>query len=95
MLPSRKTVNPEEPVDLTLTRQEIELIREETYYPETDDLLGIAAKGGIRLNISLVAIEDMQGYVAAAGNHCENKQLQKRLDRLFQKLETFLNRFDW
>lgn len=48
----------------------------------------------LRLELSLDDIEEAQGYVAAEANHTPEKKLQKRLDKLFEKLQTFLDRYD-
>lgn len=48
----------------------------------------------LRLDLSLDDIEEAQGYVAAEANHTPDKKLQKRLDKLFEKLQTFLDRYD-
>jgi hypothetical protein len=39
-------------------------------------------------------IEEIQGYVAFEANHTKNLKLQKELDRLFAKLQVFLNSYD-
>lgn len=49
---------------------------------------------GIRVDLSLDEIEEIQGYVAAEANHTKNATLRKELDRLFGKLQLFLDTYD-
>jgi hypothetical protein len=44
--------------------------------------------------MSLDDIEEVQGYVAAEANHTKNKKLQRELDRLFDKLQVYLDSYD-
>ena len=49
---------------------------------------------GIRVDLSLDDIEEIQGYVAAEANHCKDGTLQKELDSLFDKLQELLDTYD-
>lgn len=49
---------------------------------------------GLRLNLSLDDIEDLHGDVAAEANHTRDAKLRKRLDKIFVKLQGFLDRYD-
>ena len=77
--------------ELVLTRRQIALIRDETFYPEPEELLGVVDRRGVRLHLPLWVYEDMQGHVAAAANHCKDRKLQGELDKLFDRLEDFLD----
>lgn len=44
--------------------------------------------------MSLDDIEEIQGCVAAEANHTKNLKLQKELDRVFKKLQVFLDTYD-
>jgi len=46
------------------------------------------------LNLSLDDIEELQGHVAAEANHPRDAKLHKRLDKIFLKLQGFLDRYD-
>jgi hypothetical protein len=48
----------------------------------------------LRLNLSLDDIEDLQGHVAAEANHTRDAKLRNRLDKIFLKLQGFLDRYD-
>ena len=47
-----------------------------------------------RLNLSLDDIEDLQGHVAAEANHTRDAKLRNRLDKIFLKLQGFLDGYD-
>jgi hypothetical protein len=80
------------PVKLTLRQRD--LVRDHTFYNPGFANLVVADTKGIRVDLSLDDIEEIQGYVAAEANHCEDKKLQKELDALFEKLQGFLDRYD-
>jgi len=42
---------------------------------------------------SLDDIEEIQGYIAAEANHTK-KKLQKEFDRIFDKLQVYLDTYD-
>lgn len=80
------------PVRLSLRQRD--LICDHSLYP--GDLLKIAVAdgNGIRVDMALDDIEEIQGYVAAEANHCDDRKLQSQLDTLFKKLQTFLDSYD-
>lgn len=45
-------------------------------------------------NIILDEIEEVQAFVAAEANHTENKKLETELDRIFIKLQVYLDSYD-
>ena len=80
------------PVKLTL--RERDLIRDETFCDPDFAKSAIVDAKGIRLDLSLDDIEEIQGYIAAEANHTKNKKLPKELDRIFDKLQVYLNTYD-
>lgn len=74
-----------------LTEKEIADVRE---HADPDFGFGILEGSRLRFDMSLDDIEELQGYVAAASNHTDTKQLQRRLDKIFQKLDRFLDEYD-
>ncbi len=80
------------PVKLTL--QERNLIRNETLCHPDFAKYAVVEGNGIKLDLSLDDIEDIQGYIAASTNHADNKKLQKELDRLFDKFQVYLDTYD-
>ena len=81
-------------IPVTLTFHERDIIRDETFCDP--DFARVAAVEGKRIKIllSLDEIEEIQGYIAAAANHSENRKLQKELDRLFEKFQVLLDTYD-
>lgn len=49
---------------------------------------------GIKVEWSLDDIEDVQGFVAAEASHTNNKKLERELDKLFDKLQVYLDSND-
>jgi hypothetical protein len=80
------------PVIMTLKERDI--VRDKTLGDPIFGNIGIVEGNNIKLMMSLDDIEDVQGYVAAEANHTENKVLQKQLDRIFDKLQVFLDQYD-
>ncbi len=80
------------PVKLTI--RDRELIRGETFYDPNFAQLAVMDGKGITIDLSLDEIEDVQGYVAAEANHTKNARLEKELDRLFDKLQSYLDKYE-
>jgi hypothetical protein len=76
------------------TLRERDLVRDETFYDPSFANLAVADSKGIKIDLSLDDIEDLQGYVAAAANHTKKLKLQKELDCIFDKLQVYLDIYD-
>jgi hypothetical protein len=79
---------------VTLTLRDRDLIRDETFCDPGFAKCAVVDGTGIRMELSLDEIEEIQGYVAAEANHTNNAKLRKELDRLFDKLQVFLDTYD-
>lgn len=80
------------PVDFS--RPELDDIRERTFIdPEFGRHATVEGKR-LRLDLSLDDIEEIQGHVAAAANHTRDAKQRQRLDKLFDKFQKFLDRYD-
>ena len=77
-----------------LTNRQRDLIRDRTFCKPDFAQLAVVDGNGIRVDLSLDDIEEIQGYVAAEANHCDDRKLQKELDALFRKLQKFLDSYD-
>ena len=77
------------PVKLTI--RERDLICDETFCDPDFAKVAACDGKGIRVDMSLDDIEEVQGYVAAKANHTKNKKLRRELDRLFDKLQVYLD----
>jgi hypothetical protein len=90
----RKKISSGSKLPVKLTLRERDLIRHETFC-DPDLIKSAVVDGkGIKVDLSLDDIEEIQGYVAAAANHTENEKLQEELDRLFDKLQVYLDTYD-
>jgi hypothetical protein len=81
-------------ISVVLTTGEVADIRQHTFLgPEL--LLGgiVEANGSVRFRWSLEDIEEVLGHVAASANHTKNRKLEKRLDRISDKLQDIIDRF--
>lgn len=76
-----------------LTAPERRLIRELTLY-DPDFCSDAPDTGPIVVEMDLDTIEEIQGYVAAEANHTEDRKLEKALDKLFDKFQSFLDKYD-
>jgi len=94
---ARKVIAHGERVPVKLSEAERTLIQEETFVG--DDLLtplqaAGAARGHVTVMLSLDDVEELEGFVAASANHCDDRKLETRLDRIFEKLHDVLERYD-
>lgn len=79
---------------MALTLRERDLIRDETFCDPGFAKCAVVDGTGIRVELSLDEIEEIEGYVAAAANHTNNAKLRKELDRLFAKFQEYLDTYD-
>ena len=77
-----------------LTEREVADIREYTFADPDFGSFAVLEGSRLRFDLSLDDIEELHGNVAAAANHTEDKQLQRGLDRILEKLQTFLDKYD-
>ena len=90
----RKKIKADTKIPVKLTNREHTLIIDETQCDQ--DLLTLGAVKGrsVTFELSLYDIEEIQGYIAAEANHTENGKLQKELDRIFEKLQDIMDKYD-
>lgn len=79
---------------VTLTLRERDLIRDETFCNPGFAKCAVVEGTGIKVELSLEEIEEIQGYVAAEANHTNNAKLQKELDRLSAKFQEYLDAYE-
>ena len=80
------------PVKLTL--RERDLIRDQTFCDPDFARLAIVKGKGVKVELSLDEMEEIQGYVAAEANHTKNSKLRKELDQLFDKFQVLLDTYE-
>jgi len=91
---ARTTIPYGRKLPVTLTLRERDLIRDETFCDPGFAKCAVVEGTGIKVELSLDEIEELQGYVAAEANHTNNAKLRKELDRLFAKFQVFLDTYD-
>ena len=91
---ARTTIPSGTKLPVALTLRERDLIRDKTFCHPDFAKCAVVDGTGIRVELSLDEIEEIQGYVAAEANHTNDAKLQKKLDRLFAKLQVFLDTYD-
>ncbi|HPR63233.1 MAG TPA: hypothetical protein PK014_03355 [Thermoanaerobaculia bacterium] len=79
-------------LSLLLTPAEIDLITSHTFYEDRDKLIGEVKGSKVRIRMTLDDIEHLAGHIAAAANHEDNSRLQRKLDRLSDKVEACIER---
>lgn len=91
---ARTTIPSGTKLPIALTLRERDLIRDKTFCHPDFAKCAVVDGTGIRVELSLDEIEEIQGYIAAAANHTNNAKLRKELDRLFAKLQVFQDTYD-
>lgn len=93
----RIRVGVNEKVPLLLSEAQIALIIEHTI--AEDALIKVLRASEVvgtkrRAMLTLHDLEYLDGDVAAIANHCEDKKLQKKLDSIFQTIQTVEDKYD-
>ncbi len=84
-------------LEIKFTPDERELIIDHTFAgPDLTKRLQIAEIKGTYLisKYSANDLEELIGYIAAEANHTDDKKLQKKLDKLFDKLSRVLEKYE-
>jgi len=91
---NRKKVPYGTKLPVVLTLKDRDIVRDETFCDPDFGRVGVVEGNKIKLMMSLDDIEEVQGHVAAEANHTKDKKLQKELDRIFEKFQKFLDKYD-
>jgi hypothetical protein len=90
----RKRLPAESKIPVVLSAGEVTDIRQHTFLGPGLLLAGIVeANGSVRFSWSLEDLEEVLGHVAASANHTKDRKLEKRLDRISDKLHDIIDRF--
>ena len=93
-MPQRKQIKPNEKLGLRLTTAERKLI--------LNDLIGVDQEciqtiqdtpPGKPVQFTLDELDDLGGCIAAEANHTTDKKLEKALDRVFEKIQSLLEKY--
>ena len=79
---------------MSFSSKELEDIRECVMIDEEFGRHAVVEGKRLRLDLSLDDIEEMQGHVAAEANHTRDAKQRQRLDKLFDKFQKFLDRYN-
>ena len=93
----KKIVEEHEKVVLLLSKKQIDLILEHTFAEdELLDALRVPKVVGSRRQIlfTLHDLDDLNGHVAAAANHCEDRKLQRQLDVIYDTIQKVELKYD-
>ena len=83
-------------IEIKFTPQERDLIIDHTFTgPDLTKRLQIAEIKGTRLIVkySTYDLDELIGFIAAEANHTDDKKIEKKLDRLFDKLNFILEKY--
>jgi hypothetical protein len=83
-------------IEIKFTTQERDLIIDHTFTgPNLTQRLQIAEIKGKYLitKYSMYDLDELVGFIAAEANHTDDKKIEKKLDRLFDKLNSILEKY--
>ncbi len=84
-------------IEIKFTPLERDLIIDHTFAdPELTKRLQIAEMKGKYLiaKYSIHDLDDLIGFVAAEANHSDDKKIEKELDKLYDKLDSILEKYE-
>jgi hypothetical protein len=89
-------IKPGQPVALKLTAEERQLLLDTLIFVdnELEQKLRLVVAGAQAVQLTLDDLEDLAGCVAAEANHTKDKRLEKKLDRIFERVEGLLQLFE-
>ena len=90
-MPTKKQIQPDDKVPLKLTATERKLVLTDLMsLDEEYEQIIEGTPSGKPVMMTLDKLDDFGGYVAAEANHCDDKKKQKKLDAVFQKVQSLL-----
>ncbi|MBN2400106.1 MAG: hypothetical protein JXI33_07175 [Candidatus Aminicenantes bacterium] len=90
----KKKIPEGETIRFRLTPAERTLVRDETFYDPDFANLAECEGNAFVVPLTLLEIDELLGYVAAAANHCVDKKLLAKLDRFYDKLQSCLDKYE-
>ena len=91
---ARKQIQPNEKVPLTLTATERKLVLNDvTCLDQEYEQIIQSSPAGKPVMLTLDELDEFGGYVAAEANHCDDTKKQKKLDAVFQKVQSLLETY--
>jgi hypothetical protein len=91
---TRKHIQPGEQVPLKLTVAERKLILDDLMCLDKEyEQVVRNSPPGKPVMMSLDALDDFGGYIAAEANHCTDKKKRNKLDAVFEKIQSLLDKY--
>ena len=90
----KKKVGYDEKIPVRLSLKERDLVFRETLCDSRLMRFGVVEGNTIKVGMTLGDVEEIHGFIAAAANHTGDERLQRELDRLVDKLQVVLDRYD-
>jgi hypothetical protein len=84
-------------IEIKFTPQERDLILDHSFAgPDLTKRLQIAEIKGKHLIVvySIYDLDELIGFIAAEANHTDDKKIEKKLDKLFEKLSFILEKYE-
>ena len=93
-MPQRKQIKPSEKVGRKLTAAERKLILNDVIGVDQEYIQTIQdTPPGKPVQFTLGELDDLGGYIAAEAKHTTDKKLEKKLDRVFEKIQSLLDQY--
>lgn len=93
-MPTKKQIQPGEKVPFKLTATERKLVLEDLLCLDQESEQIIRdTPAGKPVMLTLDDLEDFSGYIAAEANHCDDSKKQQKLDTVFEKLQSVMDRY--
>ena len=93
---TRIRIGIDDKLPVPFTFKERDLIRSETFIDMSmDRAFGLAEvkAGRVVVPLTLSDIEDLMGHIAATANHTDDRQLKRRLQAIWDRLDKYENRY--
>ena len=91
----KKRIQPGEKVSLKLTATERKLILQDLMcLDRNSEQIVRSTPTGKPVMMTLNDLDELGGYITAEANHCDDKNVQRRLDKLFDRLQEELESYD-
>jgi hypothetical protein len=94
IMPAKKQIQPGKKAPLKLTATERKLVLEDLMCLDQEyEQIIRDTPAGKPVMLTLDDLEDFSGYIAAEANHCDDDKKQKKLDGVFRKIQSVLDRY--
>jgi hypothetical protein len=93
-MPAKKQIQPGEKVPLKLTATERKLVLEDLMCLDDNyERIIRETPTGKPVMMTLDDLDNFGGYIAAEANHCDDKKKEMKLDAVFEKIQSVMDRY--